>query len=258
MNNSLRTRTPGLRVLGATLGCALLLGIGWAQDASQTSTQNGQATVQTATRTGTVIYASGNDLVLKADDGQVKHFSVPESTKFNVDGKVLNVHQLTPGMKLTRTITTTTTPTTVTTVRTISGTVWWVNAPTTVILTLPDGTNKQYKVPKGQMFDINGTKQSVFHLKKGMTVSATVMTETPEVVQTANSSISGQAAPPAPTTPPATGPLLVEENVPVMAAPPAPEVAEAKLPKTGSMVPLVGLLGLLFIGGSLGMRLIRR
>ena len=48
-----------------------------------------------------------------------------------------------------------------------------------MILTLPDGTNKEYNVPKGQVFNVNGKKDTVFQLRKGMNVSATVVTEEP-------------------------------------------------------------------------------
>ena len=78
--------------------------------------------------------------------------------------------------KLERTIATTTTPRTVTTVRTVEGKVWQVSAPNSVILTLADGTNKQYKIPKGQKFMIEGQEKTAFELRKGMNVSVTAMT----------------------------------------------------------------------------------
>jgi hypothetical protein len=85
-------------------------------------------------------------------------------------------------MKLQRTIVTTATPRTVTTVRTIQGKVWQVSAPNSVILTLPDNTNKQYRIPKDQKFMIDGREVTAFELKKGMNVSATVLTAVPETV----------------------------------------------------------------------------
>jgi len=246
MNGS-STRTISFAVVGTLLTFLLVSAAALAQDTSTTnSSQSGQATYKTEVKSGEVVYVSGNDLVVKADDGQVKHFVVPEDTKFNVDGKDLSVHELTPGMRLTRTITTTTVPKTIQTVRTIKGTVWYVNPPSTVILTLPNNTNKQYKVPKGQMFDLNGEKHDVFDLRKGMKISATVITETPETVESNARELSGQAPPP-PPTPPAVGALLIEDPTPA----PAPEVAQAALPKTGSMIPLIGLLGLLCVGTSL-------
>jgi len=64
--------------------------------------------------------------------------------------------------------------------------------------------------------------------------------------------------------PPIEGVLLFQEPpkpAPQVAAAPEPappaEPAPATLPKTGSVVPLVGLLGLLFSGASFGVRLLQ-
>ena len=68
---------------------------------------------------------SGSDLVVKMADGTIRNFeNVPESARVTVDGKQLGIHDLKPGMKLQRTITTTTTPMTITTVQTVKGKVW--------------------------------------------------------------------------------------------------------------------------------------
>ena len=245
-----------IRLLEMGLACTLVMATAWAQDTSSTSTtQSGPANVTTEVRSGEVLYVSGNDLVVKVDDGQVKHFVVPESTKFNVDGKDLSVHDLQPGMKLTRTMVTTSVPKTVRTVRTITGTVWHVNAPSTVILTLEDGKNKEYKVPKGQTFEMAGQTYDVFSLRKGMKINATVVTESPLVETSSTRALTGQAPPPPPETPPATGALLIEQVATV--APPAQEVAQTTLPKTGSLVPLIGLIGLLSLAASLCIRVAR-
>jgi hypothetical protein len=230
-----------------------------AQDTStQSSTQSGTASVSTEIKSGEVVYVAGDDLVVKTDDGQVKHFTVPDDFKFQVDGKEVGVHDLTPGMRLTRTVTTTSVPETVKTVRTITGTVWHVNAPNSVILKLPDNTNKQYNVPKGQTFDINGKKTDVFGLRKGMKVTATVITETPSVTHTTAQTVSGQApAPPPPETPPVVGVLLIEREAAPADAQEAPTVAKAKLPQTASSLPLIGMLGMLFIGASVLARIVR-
>ena len=137
-----------------------MLGIASAQDTSTSSTQTGQSTVTTEVKSGTIVYASGNDVVVKLDDGTVKHVVVPESTTITVDGKDLTVHDLQPGMKVTRKITTTTTPVTVQTVRTVKGKVWYVSPPHTLILSFPDGTNKKYNVPDGAMLSLTLTARS--------------------------------------------------------------------------------------------------
>lgn len=244
--------------------CACLVSAGvMAQDTSETTTQKAPAQYETTTKSGTVIYVSGNDLVVKGDGGVVKHFTVPDSQMFTVSGQQVNVHQLKVGTHLTATFTTKTVPETVKTVRTIEGKVWFVNPPTTVILTLPDNTNKEYKVPKGQMFMINGTEQSVFHLKKGMMVNATVVTEEPVTVVTQQQHIAGVAPPP---PPPPAQPMPDQVDVLLVEVPgPAPQVTETAaaepapkaLPKTGSEWPLVGLLGLCCLGAGMLARRVR-
>jgi LPXTG-motif cell wall-anchored protein len=236
-----------------------------AQDTTTSSTESGPGAVKTEVRNGEVVYVSGNDLVVKnTDTGEVKHFNVPGNFRFDIDGQNLTVHDLKPGMHLTRTITTTTTPKTVQTVRTISGKVFYVAPPKTVILTMPEGGNKQYNVPDGQKFMIDGKEQSVFHLKKGMNVSATVIKETPEViVNTSNSGVSGTAPPPPapkPETPQMVGVLLIEAPVSATTAANTepPPSAPASLPKTGTNMPLIGLIGVLALALSAALRTIRR
>jgi hypothetical protein len=227
-----------------------------AQVQTETSTEKGQPTHEVTVEHGEVVHVAGNDLVVKMEDGSIRHFpNVPESTRIEVDGKMVGVHDLRPGMKLQRKITVTSTPTTITTVQTVTGKVWHVNAPSSVILTLEDGTNQQFKVPNGQKFMINGQETDVFGLKKGMKVKATKVVETPQIVVEEQRRISGKMPPP-PPAPPADEPILIAMAVPVpMPAAPAPA---AELPKTGSLVPLIGLLGGLLILSSLGLNAVRR
>jgi hypothetical protein len=241
--------------LGGLLWFGTIPAVQAMQDTSKQSVKTGQESVSTEIKSGEVVYVSGNDLVVKVDDGQVKHITVPDDFKFQVDGKELNVHELTPGMRLTRTITTTTVPKTVTTVRTIKGTVWEVTPPDSVILTLDDNTNKQYKVPKGQKFDVNGQQRDVFSLRKGMKIAATVITETTAVEQTTARTVTGEAPPPPPAppeTPPVVGVLLIE--VPSADVPQPQQTAAAKLPQTASLLPLFGLLGALCVVTALAFR----
>jgi hypothetical protein len=251
-------------VLMWILPLALLVTAQAMQDTTvKTVNPSGPATTSTEVKSGEVVYVAGNQLVVKMQDGSVRDFTVPEDFKFDVDGKSLTVHELTPGMKLTSTITTTTEPKTVQTVRTIKGKVWHVNAPSSVILTLDDNTNKQYMVPKGQMFESNGESRDVFHLRKGMVITATVITETPVVTQSTARNVTGSAPPPpaepAPETPPVVGALLIEVPMPAKAAPseaPAQtEVAEAKLPNTASSAPLIAFLGIMCVVASLTVKL---
>jgi hypothetical protein len=211
-------------------------------------------------RNAEVVYIEGNDLVLKLENGRVEHMIVPSNEKFTIDGREVTVGTLKAGTKLTQTITTTTTPRYVNTVRVLKGKVWHVNAPGSVILSLPDGTNQIYKVPSHAMFTIDGQKKTVFDLKKGMKLEATIVTDEPQTVVELSKSNVGQAPVPTPVTPALLGVLLIQR------AEPAPEEVASNvtaehvdtLPSTASNVPLAGLLGLLSIGSALGLGAIRR
>jgi hypothetical protein len=227
-----------------------------AQVQKESTTTHGDATHATTVERAEVVMVDGNDLIVKMEDGQIRHFAnVSESARVDVDGQQLGIHDLKPGMKLQRTITTTTTPRTITTVQSVTGKVWHVNAPNSVILTLEDGTNQSFKIPKNQKFNVDGQMLDAFGLKKGMKISATKVVEVPETVITQEKKLTGKLPPP-PPPPPADVPILVAAAEPVPA--PAEEAAPEKLPKTGSPLPLVGLLGLLFSGTSFGMRMLRR
>src|SRR5512146_728266 len=146
MNSRIGTRAwPVLAVGVISLAFALSMS---AQVKTESSTTKGHATHEVTVERGEVVLVSGNELVVKMEDGTIRHFpNVPESARVNVDGQELGIHDLKPGMKLQRTITVTTTPETITTVQTVTGKVWNVNPPTSVILTLEDGSNQQFKIP---------------------------------------------------------------------------------------------------------------
>jgi LPXTG-motif cell wall-anchored protein len=225
-----------------------------AQVKTDSSTTSGQAAQEVQVERGEVVYVSGNDVVVKMEDGTIRHVSnVPESARIKVDGKELGVHDLKPGMKLERTITTTTTPKLVTTVKSVKGKVWNVTPPSSVILTLEDGSNQQFKIPKGQKFNVDGQMVDAWGLKKGMVITATKVVEEPVTEVSVQRSVSGTLPPPPP--PPPDQPIIVAVLTPAPAPAPA---APAELPKTGSELPLIGLLGVLSMASSFGIRALRR
>jgi hypothetical protein len=254
MNSTVGRTHLSLLLLVAAISIAFATGVR-AQVKSETTTASGQATHEVTVERGEVVLVRGNDLFVKMDDGTMRHLpNVPESARVTVDGRQLGIHDLQPGMKLTRTITVTSTPKTVTTVQTVTGKVWHVTPPTSVILTLEDGTNQQFKIPKDQKFNVEGRQTDAWGLKKGMIVSATKIVEVPEVHVSHTQQVSGSMPPPPPVAaPPADAPILIA------AAAPAPALAApAELPKTGSMLPLIGLLGSLSLFSSIGLGVIRR
>jgi hypothetical protein len=141
----------------------------------------------------------------------------------------------------------------VTTVKTGTGTVFHVSPPTSVILTMEDGTNQQFKIPKGQKFNVDGKMVDAFELRKGMKVTATKVVTVPETVVNQKKMLTGEMPPPPP--PPPDQPILIADEKPAPA--PAAEPAPAELPKTASPLPLLGLLGVLSMAGGLGLGKIR-
>lgn len=227
-----------------------------AQVQTSTSETSQAATHETTVARGEVVHVSGNDLVVKMEDGTLKHIpNVPESARVTVDGKELGIHDLKPGMKLEKSVTTTTTPKIITTVQTVTGKVWHVTPPTSVILSLEDGTNQKFNIPKDQKFNVDGQMVDAWGLKKGMKISATKVVEEPITEVEQHAKVTGEMPPP-PPPPPADAPILVA--LVTTPPPPAPAAAPAELPKTGSPLPLMGLFGILSLASSFALRAIRK
>jgi RNase P/RNase MRP subunit p29 len=243
------------KLLGACGLCLLLALSLSAQVQTETNTTTGGKTTEVNVERGEVVFVDGNDLVLKMEDGSIRHIpNVPESAKVDVDGKELGIHDLKPGMKLEHTVKTTSTERTITTVQSVTGKVWHVTPPTSVVLTLDDGTNQKFTIPQGQKFNVDGQMKDAWGLKKGMKISATRVVEEPQTVIEQERKLTGKMPPP-PPAPPVDTPMLI---VLVMHPPnPAEPEAPAELPKTGSVLPLVGLLGLICCGVSFGIRVLR-
>jgi len=253
-----------LSALAVGVVCIALSAAASAQVKTATSAESGTPETTVTVQRGEVVYVSGNDVVVKMESGEMRNFeNVPESTKVTVDGKELGVHELKPGMKLEHTTIKTATPQTIKTVQTVTGKVWQVTPPTSVILTLEDGTNQEFKIPEGQKFNVDGEMTDAWGLKKGMKVSATKIVEEPQIMYEEEKKITGTMPPP--PAPAADVPILIA----VVALPPVPppaaapqqaetEQAKAKLPQTGSSLPLLGFLGVVALGTSLGLRLVRK
>jgi hypothetical protein len=282
-NNWMKTgwMKNGLVLAVGTL-CVIFAQIAGAQVQTTTSIQSGQSKEVVRVDRGEVMAVKGNDLIVKMEDGSIRHFeNISESAKITVDGRQLGIHDLKPGMKLQRTITTTTTPQVVTTIETVKGKVWYIGAPSKVILTLENGTNQSFKIPKDQKFNVDGQMVDAFGLKKGMMVTATKIVEVPVSVVAQERSVTGTMPTPpvvsetpvaaasqeksvtaseeksvsAPTqapmqTPEADPPLLIAEGASTAApseATETPAPPARRSPITGRDLPLVGLVLLMII-----------
>jgi hypothetical protein len=249
----LLTFAVGVGALALTLN-------GWAQVQTDTVTTVGHPTTEVKVDRAKVVVVDGNDLVVKTEDGRLVHFAnVPADATATVDGQQLGIHDLKPGMTLERTITTRTIPLTITTVKTVTGTVWYANPPNSVVLTLEDGTNQEFKIPAGQQFNIDGQMTDAWGLKKGMKITATKVTEVPQDYVDQQKQITGTMPPP---EPPVDLPILLAfVEVIAPAPPPVPAttaaVTPAALPQTASQLPLIGFLGALALVSGLGLRVAR-
>ena len=254
------------------------LGLG-AQVETSTATTEGKTTYSTNVERGEVVAVSGNDLIVKMADGSMRNIEdVPDSARVTVDGKQLGIHDLQPGMKLQRTITTATTPMTITTVQRVRGKVWQINPPLSIILTLEDGQNQQFKIPKDQKFNVDGKMVDAFGVRKGMTVTATKIVEEPAVVVTQQKTVTGRAAPKVAEvqpTPPPDVPILIAEGrevpVPTATTEPGATPAAGTEPASGtepaaapeavshfSTMWLIVLLALLVLAGAIGWSVVKK
>jgi hypothetical protein len=155
-----------------------------------------------------VVVVSGNDLVLRLEDGSIRHIAnVPDSFRAVVDGKEIGIYDLRAGMTLERTTTITTTPKIVTTVQTVKGKIWHVDPPNIVFLTMDDGSSQKFEVPKGQKFNIEGKMVDARALKPGMIVTATKVVEFTAAEVEQHRTLTGSM--PSPSAPPADAPILI-------------------------------------------------
>jgi hypothetical protein len=242
--------------------CAMTVGLA-AQDithpsATKTTGPTTHVVHKTHVQNAEVIHVSGHEMVVELENGKFELLNLPADFKFNVDGKHLTVHELKPGTKLSQDIHTVSTPQEVTTVRTVNGKVWHVSA-NHVILSFPSGENKSYTVPEGIVFNIDGQKKTVFDLRKGMEISATVVTVAPQQTLSTHTVVTGQAPPP--PNVPFEGPLLIEPSAETHAPAVTAKVEEPaaqELPKTASILPLVGIVGFTLVALYAGLRISRR
>ena len=163
--------------LAAGVACIFVLN-GSAQVRSQITTTTGKASQRVKVERAEVVLVSGRDLVLRMEDGTIRHIAnVSDDFKATVGDKEMGIYDLKAGMTLERTTTITTTPKIVKTVQTIKGKVWAVFPPNSVILRLDDGSNQRFEIPKGQKFNIDGKTVDTSGLKPGMIITATKVVE---------------------------------------------------------------------------------
>jgi hypothetical protein len=177
-----------------TIGAALMV---WAPTlhAQTTSTTRtpGNATYSAERLTGEVVNVDGNLLLAKmVPGGYYRLFDVQPGRVFMIDGMPKSIAQLEKGTMLTAVVLTTTKPVTVRTTTITNGTVWYASGKL-LIVTLPNGENREYTVPDGFKFDVEGRKTGIDELRKGMKVSGSKVVEEPQTEISTQTQVTGTA-----------------------------------------------------------------
>ena len=93
---AIRFSSTIIRGLLGTL-CFLVSWPAASQVQTKQSAEHGPATQEVKIERGEVVYVSGNDMMVKMEDGALEAFNgIPDSKTVHVDGKELNIHQLKP------------------------------------------------------------------------------------------------------------------------------------------------------------------
>jgi len=162
--------TRSLPILRAVISNALFIsatGLALARTAPEAAPSQTAVTTQIAN--SEIVYVSGNNLVLRLEDGTVEHFLVSDDWRFKVDGKELAASELQPGTKITTTIVSTGPPDVVRTTSIRSGTVTHAQGNTVIVRMDDTQENERFVVPE---FIVNGEPADVHHLRKGMHITA--------------------------------------------------------------------------------------
>jgi LPXTG-motif cell wall-anchored protein len=234
------SRTKKLAVLaGAVLAVALIAGTARAQNSTY------------EIKSGEVMAVKGNNLIVKAPDG-VKEFWIADDFTFDMNGQALTVHQLKPGMKLTALVKTTQTPLDLTLTELRDATVVHTIGNSIVFRNADTGQYQRFTNQDMKEMDLvvykDGSVVNPMSLRQGDKVSALIITKLPPAIVTDKevAVLAQNPEPPAPAPKPA--PVVVAQAAPPP-PPPAPEPAK-QLPKTGSPLPLIALLGVTALGAA--------
>ena len=181
-----------MHVLGIA-AAALSLAISVSAQATETK-HSVPSTIPKVTTTqlkGEVAYLQGDYLIAKMmPSGVYRLFQLKPGKTATIDGVVMPLNKAPIGTMLTADVTVTETPVIDRTITTLKGKVW-VASPTSVILTLENGQNKQYDVPNGFKFDVDGKKLEAMELRQGMNLTASKIVESQRTEITTDNVVTG-------------------------------------------------------------------
>jgi len=232
----------------AIFACVLSLSTASAALA-QTSVQTSTVT-KTSVRSGVIQTISGNKITVQGAGG-THEYTVPDGFQFQVDGKDVGLDQLKPGMNVTANITDQITTRDVTVTKVVNGKVVQL-APSGFVLLDSKGkyVNYDYTDREGNdlyFLGLDGRKMTFEDLKLNDQLNGTMVTRfPPQVID--ERTLKARAAAPAPAAQPASSTVAIAEVT-------TTEVQA--LPKTGSPLPLVGLLAAASAALALTLRRVR-
>jgi len=180
------------------VGMLAVMGLAAAVSAQPAQTKEtvpgGPATLKSSEVKGEVVAIGSNWLIAKHPAGDYKVYNVKPERKFIVDGVAKPLSQLKPGTMLTAHVVTTETPLIKRTTTVTEGTVFWAS-PKSVIVTLKNNENKQYEVPEGFKFTVDGAQLDAMQLRPGMKLTGTKIVEEPITQITQDAIVTGTAPP---------------------------------------------------------------
>jgi len=219
-----------------------------------------QAETSTQTKKFQVISVDGNHLVVRLPEG-TRELTVPDDFRFDIDGKMMSVRELQPGMAGTATITTKTTVVPVTVTEVKNGKV--AKALGTSIIVYTDGGYKMFTQSdidkRGVKILREGKPAQISDFRENDQLTATIITSKPPKVLTERQVQATLAKDTAAASSVATRAPAAS----AAAAPDAPAAttgggAPRKLPKTGSPLPALELAGLASLLTGVGLTVSRR
>lgn len=178
-------------VLGFAAAALSLAGNAAAQATQAKETVPGAVKTTTSQLKGEVAYLQGDYLIAKMiPDGNYRLFHLRPGKTATIDGVVMPLNKVKIGTVLTANVTVTERSVVDRTVTTLKGTVWYAS-PKNVILTLENGENREYEVPPGLKFNVDGEMKEAMELRQGMKITATKVVEAPRTEITEQNVVTG-------------------------------------------------------------------
>jgi hypothetical protein len=163
-----------------------------AQSAQKKETvPTGPSMASTTQLRGELVAVGPNWLIAKMDPGgDYRLFDVRPGAVATIGGVKKSLSQLKLGTMLTAAVTTTQTPVVKRTTTVTKGKLIW-SVPTSIVVTLENGENRQYTVPSGFKFTVEGKSLGVEELRPGMNLTGTNVVEEPVTLITEETVVFG-------------------------------------------------------------------